>query len=65
MDAPDDRDIKLQQASGELLKEFKEKLTPLLWKQTADRQSTRVVHRWAQPNKEARLIDIVSFESLL
>ncbi|KAH8705099.1 putative tubulin-specific chaperone D [Talaromyces proteolyticus] len=57
MDAPDDRDIKLQRASGELLKEFKEKLAPLLWKQATD--GRRVVHRWSQPQKEARLIDVL------
>ncbi|QKX58538.1 uncharacterized protein TRUGW13939_05663 [Talaromyces rugulosus] len=59
MDAPDDRDIKLQRASAELLIEFKEKLTPLLWKQTTGGQSKRIVHRWSQPQKEARLIDIL------
>jgi hypothetical protein len=64
MDAPDDRDIKLQRASAELLIEFKDKLTPLLWKQTTDGQSKRIVHRWSQPQKEARLIDIVRFYSV-
>lgn len=59
MDAPDDRDIKFQRASGDLLKEFEDKLTPLLWKpNTAHSQKT--VHRWSQVPKESRLIEVVS-----
>jgi tubulin-specific chaperone D len=57
MDAPDDRDIKLQRASGELLKEFEDKLTPLLWKQSTGREKT--VHKWSQRPKENRLVEVV------
>ncbi|KAF3401336.1 Tubulin-specific chaperone D [Talaromyces pinophilus] len=58
MDAPDDRDIKFQRASGDLLKEFEDKLTPLLWKpNTAHSQKT--VHRWSQVPKESRLIEVL------
>ena len=59
MDAPDDRDIKFQRASGDLLKEFEDKLTPLLWKQNTAR-SQKAVHRWSQVPKESRLIEVVS-----
>lgn len=59
MDAPDDRDIKFQRASGDLLKEFEDKLTPLLWKQNTA-QSQKTVHRWSQIPKESRLIEVVS-----
>uniref|UniRef100_A0A093VT36 Tubulin-specific chaperone D n=1 Tax=Talaromyces marneffei PM1 TaxID=1077442 RepID=A0A093VT36_TALMA len=60
MDAPDDRDIKFQRASGELLKEFEDKLTPLLWKQnTTHGQSQKTVHRWSQVPKASRLIEVV------
>lgn len=59
MDAPDDRDIKFQRASGDLLQEFEEKLTPLLWRQNTI-QSQKTVHRWSQAPKESRLIEVVS-----
>lgn len=61
MDAPDDRDVKLQRASGELLKEFEDKLVPLLWKQNSKHgRYEKTVHRWSQVPKESRLIDVVS-----
>ncbi|KAL1967896.1 hypothetical protein VTN77DRAFT_2313 [Rasamsonia byssochlamydoides] len=60
MDAPDDRDIKLQRASGDLLKEFEEKLHPLLWKSRSQSgQAKGVVHRWAQAPKTKRLIELL------
>ncbi|EED23257.1 tubulin-specific chaperone D, putative [Talaromyces stipitatus ATCC 10500] len=60
MDAPDDRDIRFQRASGDLLKEFEDKLTPLLWKQNTIRgQSQKTVHRWSQVPKENRLIEVL------
>lgn len=59
MDAPEDGDIKLQRVSDDLLREFAEKLTPLLWKHTSRELSTRTVHRWAQVRKYERLIELV------
>ncbi|KAJ9208854.1 hypothetical protein DTO021D3_71 [Paecilomyces variotii] len=60
MDAPDDRDIKLQRASGDLLKEFEAKLPSLLWKsRTQNGQLSRVPHRWAQATKTERLISLL------
>ncbi|KAL1855438.1 hypothetical protein Plec18170_004158 [Paecilomyces lecythidis] len=60
MDAPDDRDIKLQRASGDLLKEFEVKLPSLLWKsRKQDGQLSRVPHRWAQATKTERLISLL------
>ncbi|OKL56274.1 hypothetical protein UA08_08481 [Talaromyces atroroseus] len=57
MDAPDDRDIKFQRASGSLLKEFEDKLIPLLWKQSTGHK--KVVHRWSQAPKENRLVEVL------
>ena len=54
MDAPDDRDIKVQRASGDLIKEFAERLPVLLWKSTEGKP-----HRWADTGKTNRLLDIV------
>lgn len=59
MDAPEDGDIKLQRVSDDLLREFSEKLTPLLWKHAPGEQPTRTVHRWAQVRKYERLIELV------
>src|SRR5947207_2665161 len=58
MDAPDDRDIKLQRASGDMIKELKAKLPSLLWK--CHSQSSKYPHRWAQSAKTDRLITLVS-----
>ncbi|KMU87941.1 hypothetical protein CIHG_05708 [Coccidioides immitis H538.4] len=52
MDAPGDRDIELQRASGDLIHEFKAKLPPLLWKSAGDK---RQVHRWAQRVRTEKL----------
>lgn len=62
MDAPDDRDIKLQRASGDLIKEFETRLPPLLWKSQAQGNNGRagkVPHRWVQATKTDRLISLV------
>lgn len=62
MDAPDDRDIRLQRASADLLKEFETKLPLLLWKTKRNvvGKEERVSHRWTQLMKMRRLVDIVS-----
>ncbi|WEW60973.1 hypothetical protein PRK78_006462 [Emydomyces testavorans] len=52
MDAPTDRDIELQRASGDLINELKIKLPPLLWKSSGDK---RQVHRWAHHAKTDKL----------
>lgn len=60
MDAPADRDIKLQRASGDLIQEFKNKLQPLLWKSRVENARTvKVPHRLAQEDKTERLISLV------
>ncbi|OXV05400.1 hypothetical protein Egran_06832 [Elaphomyces granulatus] len=58
MDSPEDRDIKLQRASGDLLKELETKLPPLLSKPSSW-QDIRVPHRWAQVSKINRIIDLL------
>jgi hypothetical protein len=63
MDSPEDRDIKLQRASGDLLKELETKLPPLLSKPSLW-QDIRVPHRWAQVSKINRIIDLVRKPSL-
>lgn len=60
MDAAEDRDIKFQRASGDLIKDLTESLPSLLWKpQTANGQDVRVVRRWAQAAMTERLISLV------
>jgi hypothetical protein len=60
MDESDDREIKLQRASGDLVKEFSAKLPSLLWKpRNEERQSIRVPRRWTQAAKAERLINLV------
>lgn len=58
MDAAGDRDLELQKESGDLVKEIKTKLPPLLWKRPND--PDRQPHRWAKLGKTNRLIDAVS-----
>lgn len=60
MDENDDREIKLQRASGDLVKEFSAKLPSLLWKpRNEERQSIRVPRRWTHAAKAERLINLV------
>ncbi|GIJ86129.1 hypothetical protein Asppvi_005003 [Aspergillus pseudoviridinutans] len=60
MDDSDDREIKLQRASGDLVKEFSAKLPSLLWKpRNEERQSNRVPRRWTQAAKAERLINLL------
>jgi tubulin-specific chaperone D len=55
---PEDRDIKLQRASGDLLKELEAKIPPLLSKPWG-LQGNRAPHRWAQVSKTNRIIALV------
>lgn len=60
MDAAEDRDIKFQRASGDLIKDLTESLPSLLWKpQTANGQDVQIVRRWAQAAKTERLISLL------
>ncbi|EGE83692.2 beta-tubulin cofactor d [Blastomyces dermatitidis ATCC 18188] len=62
MDAPQDRDIKLQHASSDLIRETRSKLSPLLWKSRPHgnhNASSRQVHRLAQTRKALKLIDLL------
>ncbi|PGH00269.1 hypothetical protein GX51_05872 [Blastomyces parvus] len=63
MDAPQDRDIKLQRASSDLIQETRSKLLPLLWKSrpngNGNASNRRQVHRLAQTRKALKLIDLL------
>lgn len=68
MDAPQDRDIKLQRASGDLIQEVRSKLAPLLWKSRPNSKNNvndRQAHRLAQARKALKLIDLVSLQFCL
>lgn len=58
MDAPDDREVKLQRASGDLVLEFSAKLPSLLWKFPKG-QDSRVVRRWSPAAKTEKLVTLV------
>lgn len=65
MDAADDREVKLQRASGDLVDEFSAKLPSLLWKtRTENGHNIRVPRRWTQANKTEKLIGLVSYHQL-
>ncbi|KAL3472084.1 tubulin folding cofactor D C terminal-domain-containing protein [Aspergillus californicus] len=59
MDAPDDREIKLQRASGDFVKEFLEKLPSLLWKPQSAQKGARVPRRWTLASKTERLVKLL------
>lgn len=60
MDAADDREVKLQRASGDLVAEFSTKLPLLLWKtRTLNGREIRVARRWAPAAKTERLVGLV------
>ncbi|KAF9889426.1 hypothetical protein FE257_007328 [Aspergillus nanangensis] len=58
MDAADDRDVKLQRASGDLVKEFSAKLPSLLWKPQSD-GATRVPRRRTPVAKTEKLVNLL------
>lgn len=65
MDAADDREVKLQCASGDLVDEFSTKLPSLLWKtRTENGHNVRVPRRWTQANKTEKLIGLVRYYQL-
>lgn len=60
MDAAEDRDIKFQRASADLIKDLSENLPSLLWKSRVHNgQNIQVARRWAQAAKTERLISLV------
>lgn len=64
MDAADDREIKLQRVSGDLVGEFSVKLPHLLWKtQTGDGGQARVPRRWTPAGKTEKLIGLVRLDA--
>lgn len=58
MDAVEDRELKLQRASGDLVTEFSEKLPSLLWRFEKG-TPLRTPRKWAQVSKTEKLINLV------
>ncbi|RAH69606.1 tubulin-specific chaperone D [Aspergillus aculeatinus CBS 121060] len=58
MDAAEDREVKLQRASGDLVKEFSAKLPSLLWK-SGPKHNSRVPRRWTPAAKTERLVALL------
>ncbi|KAL4802284.1 tubulin folding cofactor D C terminal-domain-containing protein [Aspergillus unguis] len=56
MDAADDREVKLQRASGDLVEEFQAKLPSLLWK---PQSNPKVPRRWTLASKTERLVNLL------
>lgn len=66
MDAPDDRDVKLQRASADLLAEFESFLPRFLWTSVVDDKavpSPRVVRKLVNEGRTKRLITLVGYAS--
>lgn len=58
MDAAEDRDLKLQRASSDLVTEFSAKLPTLLWRSEAG-TPLRTPRKWAQVSKTEKLVALV------
>lgn len=58
MDAAEDRDVKLQRASGDLVEEFSAKLPSLLWR-SQNGIPLRTPRKWAQVTKTEKLVGLV------
>lgn len=66
MDAADDREIKLQRVSGDLIGEFSVKLPYLLWKtRTENGNQIRMPRRWTPAGKTEKLIGLVRLDAYL
>lgn len=61
MDAAEDRDIKFQRGSGDLVQDLFESLPTLLWK--LNRQNIQVPRRWALTARAERIISLVRGQS--
>ncbi|PWY95857.1 hypothetical protein BO94DRAFT_482772 [Aspergillus sclerotioniger CBS 115572] len=59
MDAAEDREVKLQRASGDLVQEFSAKLPSLLWKSQPEQGNTRIPRRWTPAAKTERLVGLL------
>ncbi|RAL00906.1 tubulin-specific chaperone D [Aspergillus ibericus CBS 121593] len=59
MDAAEDREVKLQRVSGDLLQEFSAKLPSLLWKSQPEQGNTRIPRRWTPAAKTERLVGLL------
>ena len=57
MDVAEDRDVKLQRASGDLVAEFSAKLPSLLWRSVGS--APRTPRKWAPESKTERLVTLV------
>jgi hypothetical protein len=60
MDAAEDRDVKLQRASGDLVSEFSAKLPSLLWR-SQNGTPLRTPRKWAQVTKTEKLVSLVRY----
>ncbi|KAJ5546291.1 Tubulin-specific chaperone D C-terminal [Penicillium frequentans] len=58
MDAVEDRELKLQRASGDLVTEFSEKLPSLLWRFEKG-TPLRTPRKWAQVSKTEKLVNLL------
>ncbi|OQD81445.1 hypothetical protein PENANT_c027G02907 [Penicillium antarcticum] len=58
MDAAEDRDVKLQRASGDLVAEFSAKLPSLLWR-SQNGTPLRTPRKWAQVTKTEKLVSLL------
>ena len=58
MDAAEDRDLKLQRASSDLVTEFSAKLPTLLWKSRPGAPH-RTPRKWAPVSKTEKLVALV------
>lgn len=58
MDAAEDRDLKLQRASSDLVTEFSAKLPALLWRSEPG-TPLRTPRKWAQVSKTEKLVALV------
>lgn len=58
MDAAEDRDVKLQRASGDLVSEFSAKLPSLLWRSQTG-IPLRTPRKWAPATKTEKLVSLV------
>lgn len=59
MDATEDRDLKLQRASGDLVSDFSVKLPSLLWR-SQNGTPLRTPRKWVQVTQTERLVSLVS-----
>ncbi|OOF97472.1 hypothetical protein ASPCADRAFT_144028 [Aspergillus carbonarius ITEM 5010] len=59
MDAAEDREVKLQRASSDLVQEFSTKLPSLLWKSQPEPGNALIPRRWTPAAKTERLVGLL------